>query len=1048
MTPGMDSNNLQQGEIRRSFLIDRELDRLNVDIAALQETRLHGTGSIKEKNYTFFWKGLEENEPRYHGVGIAIRNKLVKDVSTPLGISERLMSFCFDSHRGKIWFICAYAPTLAAPPVEKDEFYDALANMLDEIPETEGLYLLGDFNSRVGANSGLWPSCLGSFGVGNMNENGQRLLELCSFRGLCITNTFFKLKFQHKVSWRHPRSKHWHQIDFIITRRRDLNFCKITRSYHSADCSTDHILVISRIRMEVRPSHRARPGAQPRLNRHDVKNREKSEEFAKQFQERIAQHSSLEDETIDEHWRILRDTIYRSAKDAYGTERISRKDWVVESQDVLIPVLEVKRKAMLEYNKVPTRNHLNNLKRARSEAQRVTRYCSNYYWTKLCQDIQDAYNMGDMKRHYDLLKVALGPNIKKSAPLKSKDGTVLVDKTEQMQRWVEHFSELYARDELTTPHPDLQGSLQMMAPLMHLDELPTMGELETALASLPSNKAPGMDGIPGEILKYCRNTILIPLFDLLSRCWTNGEVPQDMIDAVISTIYKNKGDKGSCDNFRGISLLDVAGKVFAKIIQKRLWILSEGLLPESQCGFRSGRSTVDMMFTLRQLQEKCREQRKPLFIAFIDLHKAFDTVCRPALYKVLESVGCPPRLLKLVASFHDGTAARIRYDGLESEPFEVKNGVKQGCVLAPTLFSIYFAAVLGLAFVDCDEGVYVRTRLDGSLFNLARLRSRRYTSEFLCRDLLFADDAALVAHEEGSLQILLSRLARACTVFSLKININKTEIMTQGTETESHIVLDGEELSAVDSFKYLGSFFSRTCKLDQELAARIGAASTAFGRLTKRVWDNRKLTMKTKMLIYQSCILSSLLYGAETWTLYSGQEKRLNSFNLRNLRKILKIKWQDKVCNDEVLDRAGQQSLGVVLRERRMRWLGHVHRMDDTRIPKLMMYGELSDGSRPIGRPKLRFKDICRLNLKELGIDEGSWSELAEDRAEWRGVLRRGLVTFEDDRRSKELLRRNRRHELALLGGEGQYPCRYCGRLCRANIGRISHERYCILRQN
>ena len=125
-------------------------------------------------------------------------------------------------------------------------------------------------------------------------------------------------------------------------------------------------------------------------------------------------------------------------------------------------------------------------------------------------------------------------------------------------------------------------------------------------------------------------------------------MPQDMRDAKIITLYKNKGDRGDCNNYRGVSLLNVAGKIFAKVILKRLQTLADQVYPDTQCSFRSGRSTIDMIFSLRQLQEKCREQQKPLCVAFVDLTKAFDIVSREGLYDVLKNAGCPPKLLSLI----------------------------------------------------------------------------------------------------------------------------------------------------------------------------------------------------------------------------------------------------------------------------------------------------------------------------------------------------------------------------------------------------------------
>ncbi|XP_076055156.1 uncharacterized protein LOC143033548 [Oratosquilla oratoria] len=128
-----------------------------------------------------------------------------------------------------------------------------------------------------------------------------------------------------------------------------------------------------------------------------------------------------------------------------------------------------------------------------------------------------------------------------------------------------------------------------------------------------------------------------------------------------------------------------------------------------------------MVFSLRQLQEKCREQRRPLYIAFIDLAKAFDLVSRGGLFTLLQRIGCPPKLLRMISSFHEDMHGTVQYDGSSSDPFPIRSGVKHGCVLAPTLFGIFFSLLLSCAFSQSEDGVYLHTRNDGSLFNLARL---------------------------------------------------------------------------------------------------------------------------------------------------------------------------------------------------------------------------------------------------------------------------------------------------------------------------------------
>ncbi|XP_022797664.1 craniofacial development protein 2-like [Stylophora pistillata] len=169
---------------RKTAVISRELFRLKVDIAALQETRTAGCGSLTEKEYTFFWQGRDEDEPRVHGVGFAVSNKLVQMVEPGSTKSERIMHIKLNTDLGPTNLLSVYAPTLTSSTDAKDTFYSQLDDAIKHIPNNEVLILLGDFNARVGNDQGSWPDCLGHFGVGKCNENGQRLLELCTYHHL------------------------------------------------------------------------------------------------------------------------------------------------------------------------------------------------------------------------------------------------------------------------------------------------------------------------------------------------------------------------------------------------------------------------------------------------------------------------------------------------------------------------------------------------------------------------------------------------------------------------------------------------------------------------------------------------------------------------------------------------------------------------------------------------------------------------------------------------------------------------------------------------
>ena len=166
---------------------------------------------------------------------------------------------------------------------------------------------------------------------------------------------------------------------------------------------------------------------------------------------------------------------------------------------------------------------------------------------------------------------------------------------------------------------------------------------------------------------------------------------------------------------------------------------------------------MDMIFSLRQLQEKCREQQMPLFVAFIDLTKAFDLVNRDSLFKALRKIGCPPRLHSLIEYFQSNMKGSVQFNSNLSEPFDICSGMKQGCVLTPTLFGIFFVLVLKHAFGTAPERIYLRTSSDGRIFNLARLKARTNVREALIRNMLFADDVAVAIHTQRELQLLMDR---------------------------------------------------------------------------------------------------------------------------------------------------------------------------------------------------------------------------------------------------------------------------------------------------
>ena len=222
-----------------------------------------------------------------------------------------------------------------------------------------------------------------------------------------------------------------------------------------------------------------------------------------------------------------------------------------------------------------------------------------------------------------------------------------------------------------------------------------------------------------------------------------------------------------------------------------------------------------------------------------------------------------------------------------------------------------------------------------------------------------------------------------------------------------------------------------------------------LSRLTTRDWSNNKLSDHTKVNVYKACVISTLLYGSESWTMCAHQEKWLNAFHMRCLRRILGITWRDKVTNKVVLEKAGIPSLYTLLKQRRMRLLGHVTRMKDGRIPKDLLYGELAIGKRPTGRPQLRFNDVCKRDLQALGIHTDSWAVTAIDRDAWRHTVKLGLSQYEETQQVKAEEKRLRKKTVCLASRPTTaFTCSKCGKDCHSRIGLHSHNKRSTMSAN
>ena len=295
------------------------------------------------------------------------------------------------------------------------------------------------------------------------------------------------------------------------------------------------------------------------------------------------------------------------------------------------------------------------------------------------------------------------------------------------------------------------------------------------------------------------------------------------------------------------------------------------------------------------------------------------------------------KLLQLICAFHNSMSVAVNFDGHLSKACSLKCGVKQRCVMVPTLFGIYISVLIYCSFPPLDHRALC-TQRDGKLFNHICLKAKAKTNTVFILELIFSDDAVFCAQKESKLQVICDTFIASCDLLGLQISIQKTVVLSTSAPTPC-IPINGKTHKEVDKFCYLGSVIDKSVNLVTEVAAHVRTVANIFGKLQIWPWNNRYLTMHTKIKIYDGCVLSSLLYSSEMWASHASIEHKLSAFHMQCLRKLVEISWKDKISNGKSLQHCGTMSLYAILKCHDLCYLGHMSCMTTDWLPKQTLKG-------------------------------------------------------------------------------------------------------------
>ena len=938
-----------------------EFRRFELDLLGVSETHIPGVGSMKLGDIEFVYSGRKDGVHR-QGVGLMMNKEAAKSCLGWEGINNRILIAHFMTKKFRVSVIVVYAPIepTDGDTSDSDEFYLQLQEQIDRVPGRNMVFLLGDFNAQVGRNRDRWYPSLGNFGVGKENSNGYRLLQFCRYNNLVITNTVFGHKMAHKLTWYSRDGKTANLIDYVIVNRRLAGSIQDTRVYRSAVIdvkSKDHHLVVFKVNLKLKFR---KSNSLPES--YDV-GRLQDENLRKKFQEQLSTKlEGLKFDNVEDGWNNFRKTICEVADGVLGK---SAKTATRNISEKALGLIESRRGLYKNYLSDRSYENKRNVKKVEKALKYELRRCEMEAMDKIAEDLEDAARRHNSKILYWHVNKLKGSSRSGLVPVKDRNGVTISDKEKVKERWVEHFENVLNQD--TVAGKDIDENEKVCDTLDVKEDLFSEEELATVLEGLKNNKAPGADSMINEFLKYGGSEVRNKLLKIMNMIFEKGEVPNDFRKTLIKPLYK-KGDKSECRNYRGISLVSVGSKLLSNMILFRLRHAVDKVLREEQCGFRKGRGCVDHVFTLRLIIEKSLRCQTPLVLSFIDYEQAFDSVDRTALTKVLSLYGIPEKYIKVICAMYENNTAAVKVGNEVSNWFCIKSGVKQGCVLSPFIWIILMDFVLrstGKAIGDHGIKWGGRTLLD----------------------LDYADDLSILDESVSKMNEFLEVLRVQGAKIGLKINVKKTKSLRLGISEDEQVTLGNEKIDQVGSFSYLGSIISKDGGSSEDVKSRIAKAQGVFSQL-KKVWKNRKISLQTKIRILEATVMTVVKYGSEAWTLQKADENLLDVFQRNCLRIVLGTRLTDRISNSRLYEKCGSIPLSRAIMKERLRWLGHVLRMKDDRLPKIVLFGQPSGATRKAGRPCLGWEDVINKDLKEMGTSWEGVKREALNRLGWRRSVR------------------------------------------------------------
>jgi exonuclease III len=975
-----------QGGIKADQDADQLMEDLKlkkIDICCLQETKREERLDVDNSRGTLIT--MRHDQPSY-GQGFYFSERLKAHYWGHKYVSDRIstIEFRLDQKRKnkrltKLGIINVYGPTSQVAqqqPAAADTYFRQLGETVKRMRKECQLFLImGDFNAKLGLRAS-GEEFMGNFGKGTRNDNGRKLADFLGEEQLKAVNTMFEHKNSRRSTWHGTiQGKNIHnQIDYIVTRQAQACMFRNARAHNSQHFDSDHSLVIGVLETKKFYARRKKTAM---VRRVDFQALQQDEQLKQKYQHEVAKN--LQNGSTKNEYNRMVDALQEASL------AIPEKPKLVNGRLIFDDDTEIKRLKTLKCNK------RNSLTRCESRARRseilkelkeIRRWIKmrtttllNTFYTRMADEVQtykhkqrayEAFRHAQKQRHAQLqLMTADGKestNPSALLPLVSEfyDSFFNQQGMEPVERWM----------------PD-----DNMRPLQNPI---TTAETKKARQLLRNNRTCGKDGIYGEHLKYCGDEMDQTMADMYNKIFSERAEVAALCEGILIPLNK-PGKERIAKNTRPITLLNMVRKTLAMIVLRRIQPFVTAYMPKTQCGFQPNRSATEVVWTYRWMTSCAEKYDKEFSIMGIDMSKAFDSINRELLLKILKDI-IPEDELRIIRYLLSETTLEAKIEGKYGDKIKTTIGTPQGDALSPVLFIVYLEAAMR----------NYRKAVEDTRIFFANRGQDPYPSAFEM-ETAYADDVDFIK---------TNRLAHTPTEQFIEPALADANLQVNGAKTEYIQIKRGEIIRQ----KKLGS------KIDasEDIKYRIQQSQRAFN-INMKMWKSRRLSMETKIRMYNAFIYPHLTYNIGASAGRRTDWDKMDAHHRRHLRMItgcfFKVK---KIHNVELYALTKSHPISVIASQQRVRLLGHILRQHPDAPGKRIMTEYFIDMPGRTGR-KTTLVSKLQDDLRKANIpfktrrDYEQVHQIAQDRTRWRAVVNTVFTTsnaFETERQNSLAMKR------------------------------------------